>query len=44
LYVPVGAPCNICNDNEKDKRFASIMRMNADGSGLEVMLMESGTP
>jgi glucose/arabinose dehydrogenase len=36
LYVPVGAPCNICNDNEKDKRFASIMRLNADGSGLEV--------
>lgn len=36
LYVPVGAPCNICNDNEKDKRFASIMRMNADGSDLEV--------
>ena len=36
LYVPVGAPCNICNDSEKDKRFASITRMNADGSGLEV--------
>lgn len=36
LYVPVGAPCNICDDNEKDKRFASLMRMNADGSGLEV--------
>ena len=36
LYVPVGAPCNICDDNEKDKRFSSIMRMNADGSGLEV--------
>jgi glucose/arabinose dehydrogenase len=36
LYVPVGAPCNICDDNEKDKRFASIMRMNPDGSGLEV--------
>jgi glucose/arabinose dehydrogenase len=36
LYVPVGAPCNICDDNEKDKRFASIMRMNADGSGAEV--------
>lgn len=36
LYVPVGAPCNICNDNEKDKRFASIMRMNPDGSELEV--------
>ncbi|MBO9571200.1 MAG: sorbosone dehydrogenase family protein [Chitinophagaceae bacterium] len=36
LYVPVGAPCNICDDNEKDPRFASIMRLNADGSGLEV--------
>ncbi len=36
LYVPVGAPCNICNDNEKDKRFSSIMRMNPDGSELEV--------
>jgi glucose/arabinose dehydrogenase len=36
LYVPVGAPCNICNDNEKDKRFASITRMNADGTGFEV--------
>jgi glucose/arabinose dehydrogenase len=36
LYVPVGAPCNICDDNERDKRFSSIMRMNADGSELEV--------
>lgn len=35
LYVPVGAPCNIC-DRPDDKRFASIMRMNANGSGLEV--------
>jgi glucose/arabinose dehydrogenase len=36
LYIPVGAPCNICNDSEKDPRFASITRMNADGSGFEV--------
>lgn len=36
LYIPVGAPCNVCDDNAKDKRFSSIMRMNADGSGLEV--------
>ena len=36
LYVPVGAPCNICNDNEQDTRYASITRMNADGSGFEV--------
>jgi glucose/arabinose dehydrogenase len=34
LYVPVGAPCNICE--EQDPRFASIMRMKADGSGLEI--------
>jgi len=33
LYVPVGAPCNVCR--EQDRRFATIMRMNADGSGLE---------
>ena len=33
LYVPVGAPCNIC---EKDSTiFASITRMNPDGSGRE---------
>jgi glucose/arabinose dehydrogenase len=35
LYVPVGAPCNIC-ERADDKRYASIMRMNADGSGLEI--------
>jgi glucose/arabinose dehydrogenase len=36
LYIPVGAPCNICNDAEKDPRYASITRINADGSGQEV--------
>lgn len=34
LYVPVGAPCNVC-EPDRD-RYANIMRMNADGSGLEV--------
>ncbi len=34
LYVPVGAPCNICDS--KDPIFASITRMNADGSGKEI--------
>lgn len=34
LYVPVGAPCNVCE--KSDKRYASIMRMNPDGSGLEI--------
>jgi glucose/arabinose dehydrogenase len=31
LYVPVGAPCNICNE----PGFAEIRRMQADGSGME---------
>jgi glucose/arabinose dehydrogenase len=34
LYVPVGAPCNICKPDPE--RYANIMRINADGSGLEV--------
>lgn len=34
LYVPVGAPCNVCLRD--DERYASIMRMNPDGSDLEV--------
>src|SRR5437762_1380298 len=32
LYVPVGAPCNIC---EPDARHGAIFRMKSDGSGLE---------
>ena len=34
LYVPVGAPCNICE--EKDPRFASIMRLDGDGRNPEI--------
>jgi len=34
LYIPVGAPCNICEPDPD--RYANIMRMNSDGSGLEV--------
>lgn len=33
LYVPVGMPCNICE--QEDKRYGTIMRCNPDGSGLE---------
>ena len=33
LYVPVGAPCNICEPDAQ--RYANILRMNADGSGME---------
>jgi glucose/arabinose dehydrogenase len=34
LYVPVGAPCNVCE--RREKAYASILRMRADGTGLEV--------
>jgi glucose/arabinose dehydrogenase len=36
LYVPVGAPCNVCE--RQDERYASIMRMQPDGTGLEVFV------
>lgn len=32
LYVPVGAPCNVCDPKEP---YASILRMNPDGTQLE---------
>jgi glucose/arabinose dehydrogenase len=35
LYVPVGAPCNICES--KDPVFASITRINKDGSDREIV-------
>ena len=36
LYVPVGAPCNICDRTGEDERFATITRMNPDGGEHEV--------
>ncbi len=33
LYVPVGAPCNICDEGDP---YAAILRMNPDGSDVEV--------
>ncbi|MGE5385068.1 MAG: PQQ-dependent sugar dehydrogenase [Betaproteobacteria bacterium] len=33
LYVPVGAPCNICEPDAN--RYANILRMKPDGSNLE---------
>jgi glucose/arabinose dehydrogenase len=34
LYVPVGAPCNLCD--RKEEIFASITRMDPDGGGREI--------
>jgi glucose/arabinose dehydrogenase len=33
LYVPIGAPCNIC---DPPPPFASITRINPDGTGFEI--------
>ncbi|WP_300318696.1 PQQ-dependent sugar dehydrogenase [Accumulibacter sp.] len=35
LYVPVGAPCNICEPDPQ--RYANILRMAADGSAMELV-------
>ncbi len=35
LYIPVGAPCNICES--KDPVYASLTRMNDDGTGVEIV-------
>ena len=35
LYVPVGAPCNICES--EDKIFNTITRLNKDGTDLEIV-------
>jgi putative membrane-bound dehydrogenase-like protein len=34
LYVPVGAPCNICES--ENEIYATITRMNPDGTGREI--------
>lgn len=34
LYVPVGAPCNNCES--ENPIYASITRINADGTGMEI--------
>jgi len=35
LYIPVGAPCNICDPD--DDIYASITRINPDGTGREIV-------
>ena len=36
LYVPVGMPCNVCDKEGEDERYGTIMRMEPDGSQLEI--------
>lgn len=35
LYIPVGAPCNICESS--DEIYASLTRLNPDGSEFEII-------
>jgi glucose/arabinose dehydrogenase len=35
LYVPVGAPCNVCEQLD-DRRYSTIMRMKPDGTDPEI--------
>jgi len=35
LYVPVGAPCNVCDP--KDPRYAAILRFRPDGTAVDIM-------
>lgn len=34
LYVPIGAPCNVCEND--DPRYSAILRMQPDGSQQEI--------
>ena len=48
LYAPVGAPCNICDREADDPRYASITRMAADSrcspAGSATQWGTTGTP
>jgi glucose/arabinose dehydrogenase len=37
LYVPIGAPCNVCNHEEDNPLFATLTKMNIDGSEHEIV-------
>lgn len=34
LYIPIGAPCNVCE--KEDKRYSSISRIDPDGTNFEI--------
>lgn len=37
LYVPVGAPCNVCDKEAENPLYATLTRINADGSDREIV-------
>jgi glucose/arabinose dehydrogenase len=36
LYVPVGAPCNVCDKRDENPIFATVTRIKPDGTGREI--------
>lgn len=38
LYLNVGAPCNVCDQSGDDERYATIMRINSDGTDPEIFV------
>lgn len=36
LYVPVGGPCNVCDKEDENAVYATITRMNPDGTDMEI--------
>jgi len=38
LYIPVGAPCNICDKEEDNELYASITRIDVDNPKAEVVV------
>jgi len=37
LYVPVGAPCNVCDNEQVNPLYATLTRINKDGSNMEII-------
>ncbi len=37
LYVPVGAPCNVCDNEQVNQLYATLTRINKDGSNMEII-------
>ena len=40
LYIPIGVPCNVCN--EDDKRFGTIIRIDVDADNIEREYVATG--
>ena len=37
LYIPIGAPCNVCDKRTEDPRYATICCVNPDGKNFRIV-------